>query len=911
LTRILPRPFVLLAILLLLLPSGARQQGELPSSAGTLFRKADRLFQQAARTEDEVAADTMNRRALQLYEQLVATNGHPYALPDSLLLLAHSRSGELQQYFGAYDAAMNHYSAVIARQRSARGLADSLVFRPNIFCGIIAYAQNRFDSARRYFEEAERIQAHYPKPLAGSERLYNNMGALLFESGNYRQARNHFYKALELLPKDHPYYDDFYANYQNNLATIHIRLAEYDSALAIYNRLLPRGLQQPEICNNIGIIHLRQGRPSEALEWFRRVHYSDVREAGLRNDRAEAYLLLGRSDSALICLEGAPGTPVEQGRNLRFRGKAAALRGNWKEALGFFQQALKVLYPSFSANRVDDNPAHFSGLFSYNNLFLVLLDKASVLEQAYRNGGTEENAAAALGAYRSAFALADHVARTFESDEARYVVQQSKYVAHGKPIDIAFGLYRRTGKREYLEAAFAFDQQNKASVLAFNEQQERSGALQSAGMQKERSLRAEITRLSLKALREARGEKQNALLTEMRNREIELGRLLRQQGAGRSPEDLVLPPSKDLQKLLDRNTRLLSYHFSGNNISIFEITRDSFMGRQQPLYESFRTDLERALRTLRTGADSLPDRISFDRLYHLLLGGDRPERRLLVIPDDELLYLPFEALPADGHYLVERHSVQYLASTALLRTGVGRIDGAALAMAPFSAAVRGKEHGLPALPASEEEARAAGGQLLSGATATRHAFLERAANTAVIHLATHAVADDAHPELSYIAFAGENDASDSNRLYAAEIYGLRLQKNRLLILSACETGKGALLRGEGLFSLSRAFAYAGCVNRVTSLWKADDGATAYLMKKMHAGLQKGLSPDEALQEAKRSYLSDPAIHPRRKVPAYWAHLIYSGELPEAESGNSAGWLAGGAVLLALLGYWYVRRRRSA
>src|SRR6185369_4542872 len=125
------------------------------------------------------------------------------------------------------------------------------------------------------------------------------------------------------------------------------------------------------------------------------------------------------------------------------------------------------------------------------------------------------------------------------------------------------------------------------------------------------------------------------------------------------------------------------------------------------------------------------------------------------------------------------------------------------------------------------------------------------------------------PMRSYVAFSPVNDQSDY-RLYAEEIYSMDLDSTDLVILSACETGSGQLIKGEGLMSLSRAFAYAGCPNIITSLWKAEDKATAYIGRRLHQYLQKDYPKDEALQKAKLDLLNSREIGPRFKTPNYWA-----------------------------------------
>ncbi|MEP7141959.1 MAG: CHAT domain-containing protein, partial [Ferruginibacter sp.] len=170
-----------------------------------------------------------------------------------------------------------------------------------------------------------------------------------------------------------------------------------------------------------------------------------------------------------------------------------------------------------------------------------------------------------------------------------------------------------------------------------------------------------------------------------------------------------------------------------------------------------------------------------------------------------------------------------------------------------------------------------GKKLYSGG-ATKMAFTALSGRFPVIHLATHALANDEDPLGSYIEFYRlKKDMDTIHRLYEQEIYNLDMKSARLLILSACETGNGLLVNGEGVISLSRAFSYAGCKSVITSLWKADDIATAFIVKRLHHYLQKGFAKDEALQKAKIDYLNSNDIEDRFKSPAYWAHLVLIGD----------------------------------
>jgi len=144
---------------------------------------------------------------------------------------------------------------------------------------------------------------------------------------------------------------------------------------------------------------------------------------------------------------------------------------------------------------------------------------------------------------------------------------------------------------------------------------------------------------------------------------------------------------------------------------------------------------------------------------------------------------------------------------------------------------------------------------------------------------------------SFIAFYPQHaDSPSLDQVYLPDIYSLQLTKTHLAILSACETGGGQLIKGEGIISLSRAFSYAGCANMITSQWKADDAATSYITQRLHYYLKDGYSIATSLQKGKLDYLSDQKIEGRNKTAAYWAHLRLTGQFATDNSTNLWWWL---------------------
>jgi CHAT domain-containing protein len=143
-----------------------------------------------------------------------------------------------------------------------------------------------------------------------------------------------------------------------------------------------------------------------------------------------------------------------------------------------------------------------------------------------------------------------------------------------------------------------------------------------------------------------------------------------------------------------------------------------------------------------------------------------------------------------------------------------------------------------------------------------------------VHFATHGILSLEHPELSGIALSMVDRKGQKQdgylRLY--EIYNLDLPAE-LVVLSACETGVGKQIRGEGLIALTRGFMYAGSKRVVASLWKVNDSATALMAQFYKEMFVNGKSPAAALQAAQKSIASQK----RWRSPYYWAGFVLQGE----------------------------------
>ncbi|MCB0617025.1 MAG: CHAT domain-containing protein, partial [Phaeodactylibacter sp.] len=162
-----------------------------------------------------------------------------------------------------------------------------------------------------------------------------------------------------------------------------------------------------------------------------------------------------------------------------------------------------------------------------------------------------------------------------------------------------------------------------------------------------------------------------------------------------------------------------------------------------------------------------------------------------------------------------------------------------------------------------------------GNDATRERFLADAPHYSIIHLATHAKANDEEGEYSYLAFTEIPDSLQNELLYAKDLYSLRLQAE-MVVLSACESGVGELRRGEGVISLARGFSYAGAKSLVTTLWRVSDRESAVLMQLFYRQLKEGKPKDEALRVAKLQFIDQN--NGARAHPFFWGAFILSGDM---------------------------------
>jgi CHAT domain-containing protein/Tfp pilus assembly protein PilF len=387
----------------------------------------------------------------------------------------------------------------------------------------------------------------------------------------------------------------------------------------------------------------------------------------------------------------------------------------------------------------------------------------------------------------------------------------------------------------------------------------------------------------------------------------------------------------EVRRDLPPGRALLEYWLGDEHAYAFVLTPDTFALVALPPTR----EIQAQVTALRSALLALAPPLEFGRPAHRLYrelvapalaaarAAGEPIRELVVVPDGALHLIPFEALittaPRAGErfedlgYLVRDLAISYAPSAtvlASLESGVTRpggetetrsepplqflafadprydrplalncpeLDRGSAGGSPLDSAVRseplGRLAGSRAEVQSIERLYGRRGRVYLGSEASEERIKSDPAVAAAerVHLAVHGVVCESFPERSGLVFALDGGREDGI-LQTREIFGLRLAAD-LVVLSACETGVGRLVSGEGVVGLTRAFFYAGAPSLVVSLWQVSDRSTARLMTSFYEHLDRGEDKAVALQ---RSRLALIEAGGPGAVPFYWAPFVVQG-----------------------------------
>lgn len=421
----------------------------------------------------------------------------------------------------------------------------------------------------------------------------------------------------------------------------------------------------------------------------------------------------------------------------------------------------------------------------------------------------------------------------------------------------------------------------------------------------------------------------------------------------------------------DDETVLLEYSLGPEKGYVWAVTRNTFASYEIPSHARITTSVKKVYELLSVTPSPEIDRELSEALQELSqmvlspVEAELNKRRIIVVADGALHYVPFQVLrmpSGSGEHLIVSHELINTPSASILgqlRQEKSQRQPPARILAAFgdpkfesnfdeATEAIGSEQlaGLRNLNKSKRASRniepeadvvdvltiqpliysklelanlrqVAGIESLiaTGFDATPEKLAQaNLADYRILHIATHGKFDPKRPENSglFLSTVDRNKQPRDGFLGLEDIYSLRAPVE-LVVLSACRTGLGKEVSGEGLIGLTRGFMYAGASSVVASLWKVDDEATSELMKHFYLNmLQRGMPPSAALRAAQNTIREQPLW----QSPYFWAAFTLQGEYrhtinpPHSEPRTKYVVLSGGALvgLIAITLWWYFRRR---
>lgn len=403
-------------------------------------------------------------------------------------------------------------------------------------------------------------------------------------------------------------------------------------------------------------------------------------------------------------------------------------------------------------------------------------------------------------------------------------------------------------------------------------------------------------------------------------------------------------PINDLQQKIPENTTVVRYIFIEDQLYAFIVSPE--LKKMISLnYEPIKNHIS-SLKSDEFSAEIISP-VLYELYQELWLPFEKlvQTQKVVIIPDQDLFNLSFETLTPKPiknfqematNSLLAKYDISYNFSLLLYKDKgkVASYSSDYIAFAPgfnkemkdeyklaIKDSVKLDKTYLTLLPQPFSEdlvkqySKIFDGNYFINENASKNLFINRAKEHKIIHIGTHAESNNISPELSRLIFAkktGGAESYDENSLYSFEIYNIDLSSN-LAILTACETGKPTYQAGEGMISLAHAFNYAGSESILTSLWKIDEESSAKIVELFYNNLSKGMPKDEALRNAKLSYIS--TAEGRTAAPQYWAGLVLIGDTSPIDFNNAVAWwwyvMAGMiAIALFILIMWNKRNTQS-
>ena len=775
--------------------------------------------------------------------------------------------GQLYGSTGEFQRALEFYSEALTIAREEFDRRAEAAALSNI--GSFYFALGEPGKALDYYTQALPLMQAMSSP-SGEASILRLIGGVLSGAGRHQEALAKFARALELTKSADRFGE---VGALINIGGMHSELKEDEKAINYFNQALPIAMEINDrvavatISNNMGAIYRRRGENRKALDAYDQA-LKIVRDIG---DREKEVSTLGNI------------------------AKAQSEMGDLKAARSSIESALDMLESlRTKVGREDLRASFLAKDYSYFEFEIDLLMKLHKLSPAERLDVLALQTSERARARSLSELLIESRANIRQGVDPELLTRERSLQQQINAKAFARMRLSRIPNTEGQSAALAKETEALINELQQVKAQIRQKNPEYAALTQFRPLSASIMQAHLDAdtllLEYSLGEERSYLWLV-------------------SPTEIksfVLPPRKEVE-----NATQIFLEVLKSETPIYSVS-------QQPGSPKG-TELQRQ--------ESLENAVALSRMLLGPIGTQLSEKRLMFVGDGILQALPFAALPdpiyakgtSDIRPLIWKHEIVSLPSISILETlrdkpaarksppkdlivladpvfyanddriksqpskvKANSIISTVEMVARETGATRDGER-LARLTYSRTEAEAITG-FLPGDRVKK--ALDFDANRALVnsgelsqyryvHFATHGLLDSKHPELTSIVLSlvDQNGNPEDGFFRAHEVYNLNLRAD-LVVLSACETGLGKEVRGEGLIGLTRGFMYAGAPRVMVSLWSVKDESTSQLMSNFYRGmLKEGKRASEALRAAQLEMLKQP----RWQAPHYWAPFVLQGE----------------------------------
>jgi CHAT domain-containing protein/tetratricopeptide (TPR) repeat protein len=817
-----------------------------------------------------------------------------------------------------------------------------------------------FKKANEHFAKAIWIaENQWPKDPYELYSCYYNLARVNRRMGDFDRALTVAFKAFQII-NDNSAYHNYLEKCYSLIGDIYYSKTDYHQSVGFQQKGIQRSIETDGRDNyglilkytNLGVAYTELRDFAGAIRCFReslRIHKKHEHQTAalLRNNFVffgRAYQKAEKLDSAKFYLRKALKVQLADGgfkssltsEIFDYLASVFKQHGQLDSAAFYAQQSLRAAIDGFDQSDPQQNP-EVSLIKNRYELFRKFGTKGEILLSSYvANMKNQRVLDGAMSAFRIADQLMEMNRNIYQREESKLFFADHYRSIYEKAIETAFLLFEATQDETYRNDAWMFMEKNKAFLLA--ESLHRAEMFSGAGIpdsirQEERNIVSQLARCrnELEGLKSNNDintqEKIQAELFALTQRQESLMTSISQRYPNYFHVKYTSPASlSDIARVAAKKDAIVLQYFwselfvyaiavSENNVVIRKIENsprvrsaiELYSGEMQPGasggkhdYNTFVTNAELLFRTL-----VMP------------LISDYNGERVIVIRDGPLLTIPFESLLLSNRgtsnnyktldYLIRKYTISYAHSGNLfVRNAEGKKRSARNGVLgfSFSSSLPNEIQEEPLeeneLPGTVRELKAIAeyfqGDYFQGADATEQKFKTLAGDYDILHLAVHGKVDEDKPLGGSLLFKHSLDTVDNGELNLAELYNLKLNA-RLAVLSACESGVGKVFKGEGVFSISRGFDYAGCPSSIITLWKIGDQASSTIMANFYEELRSGEQIDVALRNAKLRYLE--TSHSLLTHPTYWAAFVPVGNMDAVQESKLALWAILAAVVLTL------------